>query len=159
MRILFFSHYFPPEGNAPASRTYENCKCWVRHGHKVTVVTCAPNVPDGVVYDGHKNKLYQSENIDGIHVIRVWTYIAANKGTIRRILNYVSYMFSAVFVSLFLKKPNLIIATSRIEKEFERSNKKLSNVLRRGLSRQKLYLSDPKSLLIDLKRAIKWLMP
>lgn len=112
MRILFFSHYFPPEGNAPASRTYENCKRWVRQGHKITVITCAPNVPDGVVYDGHKNKLYQSENIDGIHVIRIWTYIAANKGTIRRILNYVSYMFSAVFVSLFLKKPNLIIATS-----------------------------------------------
>jgi len=112
VHIIFFSHYFPPEGNAPASRTYENCKRWVRHGHKVTVITCAPNVPDGVVYDGYKNKLYQSVNIDGIHVIRVWTYIAANKGKIRRILNYVSYMFSAVFVSLFLKKPNLIIATS-----------------------------------------------
>ncbi len=112
MRILFFTHYFPPEGNAPASRTHENCKRWVRRGNKVTVITCAPNVPDGVVYDGHKNKLYQSENVDGIHVIRVWTYIAANKGTIRRIMNYVSYMFSAVFVSLFLKKPDLIIATS-----------------------------------------------
>ncbi len=112
MRILFFTHYFPPEGNAPASRTHENCKRWVRRGHKVTVITCAPNVPDGVVYDGYKNKLYQSENVDGIHVIRVWTYIAANKGTIRRIINYVSYMFSAAFFSLFLKKPNLIIATS-----------------------------------------------
>lgn len=112
MCILFFSHYFPPEGNAPASRTYENCKRWVRRGHKVTVITCVPNVPDGVVYDGYKNKLYQSENIDGIHVIRVWTYIAANKGTIRRIINYVSYMFGAVLVSLFIKKPNLIIATS-----------------------------------------------
>jgi glycosyltransferase involved in cell wall biosynthesis len=112
MHILFFSHYFPPEGNAPASRTYENCKRWVRQDHKVTVITCAPNVPDGVVYDGYENKLYQSENIDRIHVIRVWTYIAANKGTIRRIMNYVSYMFSAVFVSLFLKKPDLIIATS-----------------------------------------------
>jgi len=112
MHILFFSHYFPPEGNAPASRTYENCKRWVRQGHKVTVITCAPNVPDGVVYDGYKNKLYQIQNIDGIHVIRVWTYIAANKGTIRRIINYVSYMFGAVFVSLFIKKPSLIIATS-----------------------------------------------
>lgn len=72
-------------------------------------------------------------------------------------------------VDYFLKDPHHRCAhiledeldkiTSRIEKEFERSNKKLSNVLRRGLSRQKLYLSDPKSLLIDLKRAIKWLMP
>lgn len=112
MRILFFSHYFPPEGNAPASRTYENCKRWVRQGYKVTVITCTPNVPDGIVYDGYKNKLYQSESIDGVRVIRVWTYIAANKGTFRRIINYLSYMFSAVFVSLFLKRPNLIIATS-----------------------------------------------
>jgi len=112
MRILFFSHYFPPEGNAPASRTYENCKRWVRKGHEVTVITCVPNVPDGVVYEGYKNKLRQCESIDGIHVIRVWTYIAANEGTIRRIINYLSYMFNAVFVSLFLKKPELIIATS-----------------------------------------------
>lgn len=109
---MFFSHYFYPEGNAPASRTYENCKRWVRQGHKVTVVTCAPNVPDGVVYEGYKNKLYQKENVEGICVIRVWTYIAANEGIIRRIANYVSYMFSALFFSLFMAKPDIIIATS-----------------------------------------------
>ncbi len=112
MHILFFSHYFPPEGNAPASRTYENCKRWVHQGHKVTVITCAPNVPDGVVYEGYKNKLRQHENLDGINVIRVWTYMAANKGTIRRIMNYISYMFGAVFFSLFVAKPEVIIATS-----------------------------------------------
>lgn len=112
MRILFFSHYFPPEGNAPASRTYENCKRWVEAGHDVTVVTCAPNCPDGVLYDGYKNRLRQRETIDGIEVVRVWTYIAANKGTFRRILNYISYMVSALFFSMFLKKPDITIATS-----------------------------------------------
>jgi len=112
MRILFFTHYFPPEGNAPASRTYENCKKWILLGHQVTVITCAPNVPDGIVYKGYKNKLFQREKIDGIDVIRAWTYITANKGTIRRIINYVSYMFSSVFFSLFIKRPDMIIATS-----------------------------------------------
>ena len=112
MRILFFSHYFPPEGNAPASRTYENARLWVRAGHDVTVVTCAPNVPNGVVYPGYKNKLRQEERVDGIRVVRVWTYIAANEGFLRRILNYVSYMVSACFFSLFLKRPDIIIATS-----------------------------------------------
>ena len=112
MHILFFSHYFPPEGNAPASRTYENCKRWIRLGHRVTVITCAPNVPDGIVYKGYKNKLYKKEMIDGIDVIRVWTYITANKGTIRRIINYISYMFSSILFSLFVKKPEVIIATS-----------------------------------------------
>jgi hypothetical protein len=112
MRILFFCHYFPPEGNAPASRTHENCKRWVAAGHDVTVVTCAPNCPDGVVFDGYKNKLYQREVVDGIDVRRVWTYIAANEGTVRRIANYVSYMLSAFIVSFFLKRPDVVIATS-----------------------------------------------
>ncbi len=55
MNILFFSHYFPPEVNAPATRTYEHCVRWAAAGHDVTVVTCAPNCPDGVVYPGYRN--------------------------------------------------------------------------------------------------------
>ncbi len=112
MRILFFSHYFPPEGNAPAARTHANCRRWVAAGHEVTVITCAPNVPSGVVYDGYRNRLFQREHIDGIEVVRVWTWLAPNKGTVRRIANYLSYMFSAVFFGLFLKRPDIVIATS-----------------------------------------------
>ena len=114
MKIVFFSHYFPPEGNAPASRTYEHCKRWVAAGHKVTVITCAPNVPDGVVYEGFRNRILpQREVVDGIKVIRTWTYVAANSGGIRRILNYVSYMFSAVFSFLFFtRRPDVVVATS-----------------------------------------------
>ncbi len=43
MRILFLTHYFPPEVNAPASRVYEMARHWVRQGTDVTVLTCAPN--------------------------------------------------------------------------------------------------------------------
>lgn len=112
MKILFFSHYFPPEGNAPASRTHENCKRWVREGHEVKVITGVPNCPEGVVYEGYRNRLCQQEFIDGIDVRRVWTYIAANKGVMLRIINYVSYMVSTSFFSLFTGKPDVIIATS-----------------------------------------------
>ncbi|MCF7959012.1 MAG: glycosyltransferase family 4 protein [Phycisphaerae bacterium] len=112
MHILFLSHYFPPEGNAPASRVHDTCKRWVQKGHKVTVITCAPNCPNGIVYEGYKNKFFQRETVDDINVIRVWTKIAANRGTVRRMLNYISYMFSAVFIGLFVKKPDILIATS-----------------------------------------------
>ncbi len=112
MRILFLSHYFPPEGNAPASRVYDTCKRWAQKGHNVTVITCAPNCPNGIVYDGYKNKFFQQETIDDINVIRVWTKIAANRGTFRRMLNYISFMFSAIIAGLFVKKPDIIIATS-----------------------------------------------
>jgi glycosyltransferase involved in cell wall biosynthesis len=112
MRILFFTHYFPPEGNAPASRVYELGKRWVREGHSVHVITCVPNVPNGIVYNGYKNRIVQTEVINGIRTTRVWTYIAANDGTVKRILNYLSYMFSAILAALFVKKPHVIIATS-----------------------------------------------
>jgi hypothetical protein len=76
MRVLFLSHYFPPEGNAPASRVHEMCRRWVRTGHEVTVITGVPNVPNGIPYPGYKNRLFQRETIDGINVLRVWTWLA-----------------------------------------------------------------------------------
>ncbi len=112
MKILFLTHYFPPEGNAPASRTYDNCKRWVAAGHEVTVITCAPNIPDGKVYPGYRNRLWQQESLDGIKVIRVWTYLAPNKGAVRRIINYLSYFLAAGIAGLFAPRPDLLVATS-----------------------------------------------
>jgi glycosyltransferase involved in cell wall biosynthesis len=111
-RLLFFSHYFPPEGNAPASRTHETLRRWVREGRSATVVTCAPNVPRGVVYPGYTNRLRQDETIDGVRVVRVWTYLAPNEGILRRSLNYVSYLLTAVPASLGEPRPDVVIATS-----------------------------------------------
>lgn len=110
--ILFLSHYFPPEGNAPASRVHGLCRHWVRTDQDVQVVTCAPNVPDGKVYEGYRNALHHAEEIDGIPTLRVWTYLAANKGTTKRILNYLSFMVSASIAALFVRRPDVVIATS-----------------------------------------------
>lgn len=111
MKILFLSDNFPPEANAPANRTYEHCKEWVKQGEEVTVITCVPNFPKGKVFNGYKNKLYQTEWIDGIKVIRVWSFISANKGKVKRILDYVSYGVMSFFAGLFCKT-DIIIATS-----------------------------------------------
>ena len=111
MRILFLTDNFPPEVNAPASRTYDHVREWKKAGHEITVITCAPNFPKGKVYDGYKNKLYQTEMMDGIKVVRVWTYIAENKGFLKRTLDYISFSISSFFAGLF-QKADIIIATS-----------------------------------------------
>lgn len=112
MKILFFCHYFPPEVNAPASRTYENAKRWVLAGHQVTVITSAPNAPRGEIFPGYTNRLRHVEWVDGIRVVRVWTHLAPNKGTWRRILNYLTYMLSATLAAQFEKRPDVMVATS-----------------------------------------------
>ena len=111
MRILFFSHYYSPEGNAPATRVSALAERWAAAGHEVTVVTCAPNVPNGVVYEGYRNRK-TVEMLRGVKVVRVKTYIAANKGAVKRMLNFVSYFFSALWTALRLPKPDVAIATS-----------------------------------------------
>jgi len=112
MRILFLSHYFPPEVNAPASRTFEHCREWVRAGHDVTVVTCAPNHPRGEVYEGYENKLFQRDELDGIRVVRLWTYLSANEGFLKRTMNYVSFMFACILATPWLPKTDIVISTS-----------------------------------------------
>src|SRR5665213_446138 len=112
LRILFLTDNFPPEVNAPANRTFENCREWVRAGNRVTVVTCAPNFPKGRVFDGYRNRLWQTEEMDGIRVVRVWSYVTANEGFLRRTLDYASFMVMAIIVAPWLRKADIVVATS-----------------------------------------------
>ncbi len=64
-----------------------------------------------MVHPGYKNKLVSLEQIDGINVVRVWSFIASNRGFSKRILDYISFAITAV---IFGRKidADIIIATS-----------------------------------------------
>lgn len=112
MHILFISDNFPPEVNAPASRTFEHCTEWVKLGHQVTVITCVPNFPTGKVFNGYKNNIWQIENLNGINVCRVWTYITPNEKFFKRSIDYISFMVTSFIASMFIRKVDIIIGTS-----------------------------------------------
>ena len=112
MHILFLSDNFPPEVNAPASRTHEHCRLWAQAGHRVTVITCAPNHPKGRVFAGYRNALWQEEQVEGVRVIRVWSYMSANEGFARRVLDHLSFMVSAGLAGLFVRGVDVVVGTS-----------------------------------------------
>lgn len=112
MKILLFTDNFPPETNAIASRMFERACYWVRWGHQVTVITSVPNFPQGKVYPGYRNRWFQREEMEGIHVLRVKTFMTANEGFALRILDFLSYMFTAFIAALFQEKPDVIASTS-----------------------------------------------
>jgi glycosyltransferase involved in cell wall biosynthesis len=65
------------------------------------------------VYEGYRNRLYQEEWIEGIRTARVWTYLAANRGRVRRGLNFLSYMAAAGAAGSALRpRADVVIATS-----------------------------------------------
>jgi colanic acid biosynthesis glycosyl transferase WcaI len=112
VKVLFLSDNFPPEGNAPATRLWEHAVRWVRQGHEVTVVTCAPNFPEGRLYPGYRNAWKTVELLEGIRVVRVKTYITANEGVLRRTLDYLSFMVVGTIMALFERRPDVVVATS-----------------------------------------------
>ena len=79
----------------------------------MTVLTGMPNHPYGIIHDAYKGKRLLRENVNGVKIIRVWFYVAANKGFIKRVLSFLSFMFSAIFLGMTrLQNCDIVIATS-----------------------------------------------
>ena len=112
MKILFLSENFPPESNAAATRVYERACYWAEWGHQVTVITSVPNFPEGKLFAGFENKWKQVETMSGIRVVRVKTYIAANRGVAHRTLDFLSFMATGFLAALKEQRPDVIAATS-----------------------------------------------
>jgi glycosyltransferase involved in cell wall biosynthesis len=113
VRILYVSQYFPPEMGAPAARIYELSREWARLGHQVTVLTAFAHHPTGVKAARDHGVLTRRETVDGIDVIRTYVYAAANKGTLKRMASYASFMLSATTIGrLRVPRPEVVVATS-----------------------------------------------
>jgi glycosyltransferase involved in cell wall biosynthesis len=112
MKILLLTDYYPPESNAPALRCSYHAEYWTKKGHDVTVLTCAPNFPNGILYEGYQNKLISSSVVNGVKVVRIWSFYTKNEGYFLRILDHMSSALMFAIVPIFMKRPDAIIATS-----------------------------------------------
>ncbi len=113
LRILYISHYYKPEVNAPAVRVSGLARVWSQRGHRVTVLTGFPNHPTGIIPEEYRGKISATEADGPVRVLRTWLYATANKGFAKRILNYLSFMVSAVISGMLRSgEQDIIIATS-----------------------------------------------
>lgn len=115
MRILYVSQYFPPEMGAPAARVHELSRYWAESSHDVTVLTGFPNHPTGVVPPEYRSRFRRGvcrERVDGIDVVRTWLFPSPNRKGYERLLNYLSFCLSACVTGAFVRRPDVIIATS-----------------------------------------------
>ena len=112
-RILFVAAYYPPEIGAPQTQNHETAVRLARLGHDVTVLTARPNYPTGVVPPEYRHGRRQRETIDGVKVVRVWSYTSANKGFLRRVAAMLSFGCLAGFLGAgAVGRPDLIIVVS-----------------------------------------------
>lgn len=109
MNILFLTHYFPPEVGAPQTRIFELAQKLRQRGHQISILAPFPHYPTGRVPETYQGKLYTRENMAGLNVIRTWVYATPNKGTLKRIINHLSFMTTAAILGSFLLEKHAII--------------------------------------------------
>lgn len=106
MRITILSQWCDPE---PVPKGLVFALALKRLGHDVEILTGFPNYPGGKLYPGYSLKLKQREIMEGVEVIRVPLFPSHDNSAFRRTLNYVSFMFSAIFIGSFLiRKPDVL---------------------------------------------------
>lgn len=112
MRIIIFAQHYAPEEVSGAVLATELATDIVKRGHEVTFVTCAPNYPAGNVSYGYRNVFLSKEYLDGVQVVRVWSYISPNKKFWSRILNYGTFSVNALWGGLSVRKHDAIMSAS-----------------------------------------------
>ncbi len=112
MRIMFMAQLYAPEEISAAVLITELATDLVKRGHEVTFITGAPNYPYGRVFAGYRNRAYQVEWLDGVRVIRTWSYISPSKTVWPRLLHYGTYSASAFYGGLFAGKPDIVVSYS-----------------------------------------------
>lgn len=111
MRFLILTQYFYPEVGAPQVRLVALIRQLLQLGHDVEVVTALPNYPTGNIFSQYRGHFYLLEHWEGVKVHRVWLYPATGAG-LKRLLNYGSFMFTALWGLRRVAKPNYVFVES-----------------------------------------------
>lgn len=101
MKLLFLTQLFDPEYSIKGVNLLKELQ---KKGHTIDVVTTFPSYPQGKLYSGYKQRIKQVENIDGLEVTRIPSYIYHGSSSILRMLSYCSFGVAIFFYLLFSRK-------------------------------------------------------
>ncbi len=107
MRILLLTQLFQPEPNHLKGLAF--ARELQRQGHKVEVLTGFPNYPGGKLYPGYRMCSLQRENIDGVDIVRIPSFLSHDRSGVRRLMSYVSFAISAACWGIFrVGRPDVV---------------------------------------------------
>jgi glycosyltransferase involved in cell wall biosynthesis len=106
MHILLIHQAFAALDEAGGTRHHELARFLVQKGHKVTVIASPVSYLTGT--SSHKHK----EVIEGVTILRAYTYNALHKSFVHRFLAFVSFMLSSFFMGLGVSHVDVVWGTS-----------------------------------------------
>lgn len=106
MRVQVITQLFDPEN---AIKGLSFVKELASQGYDVEVVTTFPSYPGGEIYPGYRMRLFQVEEVEGVRIVRLPSYISHGKSAVGRLISYASFSFFAfIYCLLFSRCPSVI---------------------------------------------------
>ncbi len=106
MNILLIHQAFAALDEAGGTRHHELARFLVQKGHKVTVIASPVSYLTGT--SSHKHK----EVIEGVTILRAYTYNALHKSFVHRVFSFLSFMISSFIIGLGVRNVDVVWGTS-----------------------------------------------
>ena len=111
MKILLIHQAFVSPQEAGGTRHYEFARHCLDDGHDFTIVASTLSYLSGKsAVDG--NRLVTEQDIDGVRVLRAYTYPSLHKSFIWRIITFLSFMITSVWAGLRAGPIDVVMGTS-----------------------------------------------
>ena len=101
--ILIITSLFYPEIGANSTRMTNLARALKSDGFDVTVVTAVPYYTRTIV-EQYRGKIASVSNLDGIDIVRTWTFFSKRKNLVLRMLTFLSFMVSSALYCLFSQR-------------------------------------------------------
>ncbi len=111
MRVLLIHQAFATPEQPGGTRHYELFRPLVRAGHSVTIVGSNLSYKTGRPVVRHRG-LASREEMEGISILRAYTYPSLHRSFGWRVVSFVSFMFTSTYAALRAGPVDLVMGTS-----------------------------------------------
>lgn len=111
--LLIHQAFVSPKDGAGGTRHYELGQHVIESGHSVTVVASSLNYLTGKALDTDtKGRLFSKQDVDGILVLRAYTYPTLHKSFLWRVVSFLSFMVTSLLTALRSGPADVVMGTS-----------------------------------------------
>ena len=111
MKILLINQSFVSPDEPGHTRHFEMAKFLRSHGHELVIVASDMNYQTGQRTVNTRG-LYVEQSIDGIRVLRAYSYPSLHRSFVWRVISFISFMFSSVWTAMRVKDVDLVMGTT-----------------------------------------------
>jgi glycosyltransferase involved in cell wall biosynthesis len=112
MRVIFLTHFYPPEVGAPQTRIKTLARRLSDRGVVVTVHTGFPHYPSGHIQSPYRNHPWLVERDGPVRIVRSAVYASPNRGFFRRLVDHASFGASALMTLPLSGKADVVVVES-----------------------------------------------